>query len=78
MAKINEQGEKDSLLYLIGKNVKVEVVCYKSAFMHPVENILVAVTDTEYVFKSDEIDSEDKLWRFPIKCADCSCIVYPA
>jgi hypothetical protein len=59
----------------IGKKVNVDIGCYSFGFCYPDENILVDVTETEYVFKSDEIDSEDQLWRFPIKDDDCSCVV---
>ena len=60
---------------LIGKKVNVDIACYSFGFCYPDKNILVDVTETEYVFKSDEIDSEDKLWRFPIKDDNCSCVV---
>lgn len=60
---------------LIGKKVNVEICCYAYGFIYPDENILVDVNETEYVFKSDEIDSEDHLWRFPIKDKDCCCEV---
>ena len=59
----------------IGKKVNVDISCYSFGFCYPDENILVDVTETEYVFKSDEIDSEDQLWRFPIKHDNCSCVV---
>lgn len=59
----------------IGKKVNVDIRCYSFGFCYPDENILVDVTETEYVFKSEEIDSEDQLWRFPIKDDDCSCDV---
>lgn len=59
----------------IGKKVNVDIGCYSFGFIYPDENILVDVTETEYVFKSDEIDSEDQLWRFPIKDDNCSCVV---
>jgi len=60
---------------LIGKKVNVGICCSAYGFIYPDENILVDVTETEYVFKSDEIDSEDHLWRFPISDKDCSCEV---
>lgn len=60
---------------LIGKKVNVDIACYSYGFIYPDENILVDVTETEYVFKSDDIDSEDHLWRFPIKDDNCSCEV---
>jgi len=60
---------------LIGKKVNVDIACYSYGFCYPDENILVDVTDTEYVFKSDDIDSEDHLWRFPIEDDNCSCVV---
>lgn len=63
---------------LIGQKVNVEISCYAYGFMYPDENILVDVTETEYVFKSDEIDSEDHLWRFPINEKGCSCEVSAA
>ena len=59
----------------IGKKVNVDISCYSFGFCYPDENILVDVTDAEYIFKSDEIDSEDHLWRFPIKDKNCSCVV---
>ena len=60
---------------LIGKKVNVDIACYEYGFIYPNENILIDVTDTEYVFKSYEIDSEDHLWRFPIQDDNCSCVV---
>ena len=60
---------------LIGKKVTVDIACYSYGFCYPEENILVDVTDTEYVFKSDEIESDDHLWRFPINDDNCSCVV---
>ena len=60
---------------MIGKKVIVDIACYSFGFCYPEENILVDVTEMEYVFKSDEIDSDDQLWRFPIKDNDCSCVV---
>jgi hypothetical protein len=59
----------------IGKKVNVDIACYSFGFCYPDDNILVDVTQTEYIFKSDQIDSEDQLWRFPIKDDDCSCVV---
>ena len=63
---------------LIGKKVTVDIACYSYGFCYPEENILVDVTDTEYVFKSDEIESDDHLWRFPINDDNCSCVVHLA
>lgn len=60
---------------LIGKKVNVDIACYSYGFCYPDENILVDVTDTEYIFKSEGIDSKDHLWRFPIKDDNCSCVV---
>lgn len=63
---------------LIGKKVTVDIACYSYGFCYPEENILVDVTDTEYVFKSDEIESDDHLWKFPINDDNCSCVVHLA
>jgi hypothetical protein len=70
-----EQNPMLAVRALIGNKVNVEICCYAFGFMYPDENFLVDVTETEYVFKSDEIDSEDQLWRFPIKDDNCSCVV---
>ena len=59
----------------IGKKVNVDIACYSYGFCYPDENILVDVTDTEYIFMSDEIESEDHLWRFPINDDNCTCVV---
>lgn len=81
MTKVSneEQSNNANLLLavraLIGKKVKVDIACYSYGFCYPDDNVLVDVTESEYVFKSDEIDSEDQLWRFPIKDDNCLCVV---
>lgn len=57
----------------IGKRVNVDIACYSFGFMYPEENILVDITETHYVFKSDEIESEDNLWRFDFSDKNCHC-----
>lgn len=64
-----------SVRAFIGKKVNVDIACYSYGFIYPDENILVDVTENEYVFKSDAIDSDDHLWRFPIQDDNCSCVV---
>ena len=81
MTKVSNEEQSNNANVLlavrafIGKKVNVDIGCYSFGFCYPDENILVDVTETEYVFKSDEIDSENQLWRFPIKDDDCSCVV---
>jgi len=60
---------------LIGKKVNVDISCRSYGFVYPDDNILVDVTEAEYVFKSSDIDTEDNLWRFPIQDDNCSCVV---
>lgn len=57
------------------KNVIVDISCSEVAFNYPENNILIGIEPTEYVFKSDEIESEDGLWRFPIYSEGCSVVL---
>jgi hypothetical protein len=59
--------------FLIGKKVKVDIMCSSFGFDYPVINTLLDITDKEYVFKSEEIETKSNVWKFPIKDSDCSC-----
>lgn len=62
------------VLELIGKNVKVDIMCYDGGIIHPEYNILMEITDTKYVFKSiDENFDEDLIWEFPIDESEGFC-----
>lgn len=65
--------QKDNYRDFIGQKVNVEIACYSAGLMYPDENILVDITETHYVFKSDEIDTPDGLWKFNHTDKDCSC-----
>lgn len=73
----NKENHKNISL-LIGKKVNVDISCYSYGFIYPYENILIDVTEAEYVFKSDDIDSKDHLWRFPVDDKNCSCVISEA
>lgn len=75
MAEINSESNKLNIQAFIGKKVLVDISCSAFGFCYPEENILIDITESEYVFMSDEIESEDHLWRFPLAHENCSCIV---
>lgn len=58
---------------LIGHAVKVEISCHDYGFNYPANNVLVEITKSEFVFQSNEIESENKLWRFDYTNQTCSC-----
>jgi hypothetical protein len=81
MTKVSNEEQSNNANVLlavrafIGKKVNVDIGCYSFGYCYPDENILVDVTESEYVFKSPDIESKDQLWRFPIKDDNCSCVV---